>query len=252
MKSMLTYLITNYKETELELHLGDLKYVELSLFKKCNLVKEFYTSVEEVTQMVRDLLNETEERYRTFEKVGVTNIFDYNKKFLNKKMKYQILVIEEIVNLLQDNKKRAMKMLKRLISISRSSGLYVIITTQRPSADVIDVIVKANISNRIVFRTESSKDSVIALDEEGAENLDIPGRGILKIGSKKEVFQGFLISDSEVKKLIKPHLKMKTDALESSSNKCVDKKINDNKFRPKLDTKENARNVKDLSFLDKI
>lgn len=252
MKSILTCLITNYKETELELYLGDLKYVELSLFKSCNIVKEFHTSVENVTQMIRDLLNETEERYRIFEEVGVTNIFDYNKKFPNKKMKFQILVVEEIVNLLQDNKKKAMKLLKRLISISRSAGLYAIFTTQRPSADIIDVIVKANISNRIVFHTESEKDSVIALDEPGAEKLDIPGRGILKVGSKRVTFQGFYIDDEEVKKLIEPYLRIQINVSESSLNKVCDRKSNSNELKLKIDTKEDARNVKDLSFLDKI
>ena len=252
-KSILTYLVVNFSEDELSLYLGDLKYVELSLFKHCKIVKEFRTSVEDVTDMIRDLLDETEERYRTFESVGVTCIQDYNRKFSNKKMKYQILVVEEIVNLLQDGKKRAMKMLKRLISISRSAGLFVIVTTQRPSADVLDVIVKANISNRIVFHTESSKDSVIALDEEGAENLDIPGRGILKIGSKKVVFQGFYIEDEEVKRLIKPYLKTEIKAPHSHYNKAYDKKVNDKKIERKTeDNKESARNVKDLSFLDKL
>ena len=252
-KSILTYLVVNFSEDELSLYLGDLKYVGLSLFKHCKIVKEFRTSVEDVTDMIRDLLNKTEERYRTFESVGVTCIQDYNRKFSNKKMKYQILVVEEIVNLLQDGKKRAMKMLKRLISISRSAGLFVIVTTQRPSADVLDVIVKANISNRIVFHTESSKDSVIALDEEGAENLDIPGRGILKIGSKKVVFQGFYIEDEEVKRLIKPYLKTEIKAPHSHYNKAYDKKVNDKKIERKTeDNKESARNVKDLSFLDKL
>lgn len=252
-KSILTYLVVNFSEDELSLYLGDLKYVELSLFKHCKIVKEFRTSVEDVTDMIRDLLNETEERYRTFESVGVTCIQDYNKKFPDKKMKYRILVVEEIVNLLQDGKKRAMKMLKRLISISRSAGLFVIVTTQRPSADILDVIVKANISNRIVFHTESSKDSVIALDEEGAENLDIPGRGILKIGSKKVVFQGFYIEDSEVKRLIEPYLRNEIKAPQSHYNKAYDKKVNDKKIEHKTeDNKESARNVKDLSFLDKL
>lgn len=252
-KSILTYLVVNFSEDELSLYLGDLKYVELSFFKQCRIVKEFRTSVEDVTGMIRDLLNETEERYKTFESVGVTCIQDYNKKFPNKKMKYQILVIEEIVNLLQDSKKKAMKMLKRLISISRSAGLFVILTTQRPSADVIDVIVKANISNRIVFHTESSKDSVIALDEEGAENLDVAGRGILKIGSRKITFQGFFIEDDEVKKLIKPYEKIEIKAPQSRQNKVTDKKVSNKKIERKIDdNKESARNVKDLSFLDKF
>ena len=61
-KSILTYLVVNFSEDELSLYLGDLKYVELSLFKHCKIVKEFRTSVEDVTDMIRDLLNETAAR----------------------------------------------------------------------------------------------------------------------------------------------------------------------------------------------
>ena len=253
LKSILTYITTNYTEKELELYLGDLKYVELALFKRCKIVKEFRTEVEDVTQMIKDLLEVSRERYRIFEEVGVTNIFDYNVKFPDKKMKYQILVVEEIVNLLQDPKKKAMKVLKRLISISRNCGLYIIVTTQRPSADIIDVVAKANISNRIVFLTESVKDSIIALDEEGAERLDIQGRGILKVGSQKMIFQGFYIEDSEVKRLIKPYLRNEIKAPQNCYNKVSNRKVSDKKIERKTeDNKENARNVKDLSFLDKL
>src|SRR5699024_3518599 len=106
LKSILTYIVANYTEDELELYLGDLKFVELALFKRCKIVKEFYTEVEDVTHMIKDLLEVSRERYRVFEEVGVTNIFDYNAKFPYKKMKYQILIVEEIVNLLQDPKKK--------------------------------------------------------------------------------------------------------------------------------------------------
>lgn len=241
LKALMVSIITNYKPNELEVYLGDLKYVEFALIKNASIINKFVTSVEDVTDMIQDLLHETERRYQLFESVGVTNIFDYNKKFPAKKLKFQLLVVEEVVNLLQDKKKRAMKLLKRLISISRSSGLYCIFSTQRPSADVIDAVVRANISNRIVFHTESEKDSIICLDESGAEKLNIKGRGILKIGSNRQIFQGFYISDEEVSKYIKPYLK-KEDKGNNTENKS-----------DKPTKKENtADDLIDLSFLDKI
>lgn len=259
LKSLMVFLISNYSPSELEIYLGDLKFVEFALFKNVELVKDFKTSVSDVTEQVRMLLEETERRYQLFESVGVTNIFDYNKKFPKKKLKYQILIIEEVVNLLQDSKKTAMKLLKRLISISRNSGLYCIFSTQRPSADVIDIVVKANISNRIVFHTESEKDSIICLDEVGAETLDIKGRGILKVGSNKTVFQGFYVSDDEVKEYIKPYIVNKK-AIEpivvNNNNDSIFDKYKD--FKPgfvedknEVDV-EDAENLKDLSFLDNI
>lgn len=241
LKALMVSIITNYKPDDLEVYLGDLKYVEFSLIKNASIINKFVTSVEGVTDMIQDLLHETERRYQLFESVGVTNIFDYNKKFPTKKLKFQLLVVEEVVNLLQDKKKRAMKLLKRLISISRSSGLYCIFSTQRPSADVIDAVVRANISNRIVFHTESEKDSIICLDEPGAEKLNIKGRGILKIGSNRQIFQGFYISDKEVIEYIKPHLK-KEDRGNNTENK-PDKSI---------EKEDTADNLTDLSFLDKI
>ncbi|MGV7535292.1 hypothetical protein PJM52_29090, partial [Mycobacterium kansasii] len=83
--------------------------------------------------------------------------------------------------------------LKQLLSICRACGIFVFITTQRPSCDVLDSVAKACINNRIVFKVEDSKNSLIALDSEGAEKLKGKGNGILKIGSESEEFQGYFI-----------------------------------------------------------
>lgn len=88
LKSLMVFLILNYSPSELEIYLGYLKFVEFALFKNVGLVKDFKTSVSDVTEQIRTLLAETERRYQLFESVGVTNIFDYNKKFPKKKLKY--------------------------------------------------------------------------------------------------------------------------------------------------------------------
>lgn len=252
LKSLMVSVIANYSPDDIEIYIGDLKYVEFALFKNASAINKFVTSVEDTTDMIQDLLDETERRYQMFEKVGVTNIFDYNKKFPHKKLKFQILLIEEIVNLLQDKKKRAMKLLKRLISISRSSGTYVILSTQRPSFDILDSVVKANISNRIIFHVESEKDSIICLDTTGAESLDVKGRGILKVGSNREVFQGYFISDEDVKKYIKPYLKPKEVANKNKNNNESNKMDNQNKQDESKNSGDKANDEVDLSFLDKI
>lgn len=140
--------------------------------------------------------------------------------------------------LLEDGKKRAMKLLKQLIAISRASGLYVFLTTQRPSNDVIDNVVKANINNRIVFKCEDSKNSIVALDKEGAELLEGKGHGLLKQGANIIEFRSYFISDTKVKELMKPYIIDK--AMET---------FNDTSAKEILGGENTCKSF-DLSFLD--
>ena len=157
-----------------------------------------------------------------------------------------VLFVEEIVMLLEDRKKNAMRLLKQLIAISRASGLYIFLTTQRPSNDVIDNVVKANINNRIVFKCEDSKNSVVALDSAGAENLKGHGHGIIKRGSKLEEFQAYFITDTEVKKLIEPYIKPINEQTINDDNKTS------KNGRERARTISNDNNIIDLSFIDNL
>ena len=205
-KVILTSVIDSYAPGEVEIYLCDLKMVELNLFSKIKHCKKFVYTVEDTTEVIADLLAETLKRYQLFMDNGVTSIFEYNKIPGVRKLKYQILYIEEIVMLLEDNKKKAMKLLKRLIAISRASGLYVFLTTQRPSNDIIDNVVKANINNRIVFKCEDSKNSIVALDQEGAETLRGRGHGFIKRGADIQEFQGYFITDNQVKEVTRKYI----------------------------------------------
>lgn len=251
-KVILTTLISNYSPKELEIYLADLKRVELNLFRRVKHCKKFVYTVEDTTELIADLLEETNRRYELFMKYEVTDIFGYNKLPNVKKLKYQVLFVEEIVMLLEDRKKNAMRLLKQLIAISRASGLYIFLTTQRPSNDVIDNVVKANINNRIVFKCEDSKNSIVALDKEGAENLKGNGNGIIKRGSKLEEFQGYFITDTEVKKFIEPYIKPKNENKPINEQTINDdNKISKNEHE-RARTISNDNNIIDLSFIDNL
>ena len=228
-KVILTSLIDLYKPSELELYLADLKMVELNLFRNVKHCKKFVYTVEDTNELIADLLEETKKRYDLFMKSEVTSIFEYNKLPGIKKLKYQVLFIEEIVMLLEDKNKSAMKLLKQLIAISRASGCYVFLTTQRPSNDIVDNVVKANINNRIVLKCEDKKNSIVALDEDGAEKLRGNGHGYLKNGSNIQEFQGYFITDEQTKECINKHKK-----------KEPNKPVNNNE------------SLCDMSFLDKL
>lgn len=245
-KSIITSLINNYNPNQLELVLCDLKRVELNLFRNLQHTKKFVYRIEDVIETIQEVLEECENRYDLFMKRNVTNIFEYNKLDC-KKLKFQILFIEEIVLLLQDTKKEGMKYLKQLLSICRACGIYVFISTQRPSADIIDSVVKANINNRIVFKVEDEKNSIICLDSEGAELLQGKGHGIIKIGSYKEEFRGYYISDDECKKLIETYI-IKEEL------KTTSKQIGfiENKYGSPTQLLKSENQIEDLSFLDKL
>lgn len=240
-KGILSTLISLYTPNEVGLYLGDLKRVELSMFSKTKHCKRFEYTVEGVTDLIADMLEETKSRYDIFIKHEVTSIFEYNKLLGIKKLKYQILYIEEIVMLLEDKSKKAMKLLKQLISIGRAAGCYVFLTTQRPSNDVIDNVVKANINNRICFKVEDSKNSIVALDRSGAEELRGKGHGIIKRGANVEEFQCYYITDKNVKEIIKPHLRSKEE-------------LNSNNQVPKINNRSADKKdiLDDLSFLDNL
>lgn len=244
-KGILTSLVNNYRPHEVELYLCDLKMVELALFRYLKHTKKFVYTVDDTTEVIADLLQETKNRYNLFMDHGVTSIFEYNKLPNVKKLKFQVLFIEEVVILLEDKNKKAMKLLKQLIAISRASGCYVFITTQRPSSDIIDNVVKANINNRIVLKVEDEKNSIICLDSPEAKDLKGKGHGILKVGSDKIEFQSYFVEDKQVKNYINRYITKESER-EFPQKFSKDKKI--------VCTDKGKENeiLKDLSFLDNL
>ena len=254
-KVILTSLINMYSSNEIELYLCDLKRVELNLFANTSHCKKFVYTVSDTTELIADLLEETNRRYDLFMRNNVTDIESYNKLNGVKKLKYQVLYIEEMVLLLEDSKKKAQKLLKQLMAISRASGLYVICTTQRPSSDIIDNVVKSLISNRIVFKVEDTKNSIICLDQEGAEDLQGQGHGILKVGANKTEFRGYYITDEQVKQYTKKYITNKryepiraTEKSSKTNNDILIKK----EIKEPIKANKEANTITDLSFIDKL
>ena len=246
LKIILLELITKYSADMLELILCDLKMCELSLFKDIIHCSKFVYSVEDTTEVIADLLKECKRRFKLFMNHKCINIFEYNKRVGNAHMlKYKVVVIEELTILLIDKKKTAMNLLKQLISVSRACGIYIILSTQRPSADIIDSVVKANVNNRIVFKCEDSKNSIIALDNEEAINLNGNGEGILKVGANYTLFKSYYISTTKLKEILKPYLKPKDKVAPLPSSK-----LSTNNKTTIRD--EDSDETIDLSFLDSL
>ena len=261
-KSLLTSILSMFNEDEADVFLIDFKLVELNLFKNCKQVTKYVYETEEAVEVIADLLEECKRRYKLFQDANVTNLKEYNKKFPNKKLKHQFIFIEEFVMFSEE--KVGMKMLRKLASLSRASSQFIFLSCQRPDNTVIDNVFKANVGNRLCFRTEDSKNSIVILDREGAEKLKGNGHGIYKTGAKDIEFQGYNIQDGDIEKYIKKYKVVKrTEAPEvapEKSNKRECKKIKkapDIKDIPRAKTninknKNNSNTIYDLSFLDRL
>ena len=263
LRNIITSLISLYPD-EVDLILIDFKIVELSLFKYLKQVEQYITDTEDAKEVLSDELETCKKRYALFEKIGVTNIYDYNKKVSKyKKLKYRFIVIEEFIMLAEDKKRIAMKELRKLSVISRSAGIFLIITGQRFDNTVIDLVMRSNIGNRLCHKMQDEANSKLIIDDAGAEKIKDKGRMIFKCNSEKIECQSYFIDEKTVKDIIKPYLEPKKepkkDILSPNANKGTLE--NDCIIKDKLQDKENkippVANKKvefeyDLSFLDKL
>lgn len=252
LRNILTSIISLYPH-DIELILIDFKIVELSIFKNLQQVKAYANEVENAKIIIKNALDECHERYKLFESVGATNIYEYNSRVSkDKQLKYQFIVIEEFVMLLSDKKKVAMTMLKQLACLARASGQFLIITGQRFDNTVIDLVLRANIGCRLCHKMEDEANSKLILDTIGAEKLRGNGHMIIKQANKRIECQGYFIKESQIKEVISPYIKkvsneLKFKPVEDEVSKGVSKMEIPNKTQY-----ENSTQLNDLSFLDKL
>jgi len=196
LRSLLTSLIVL---KDVELHLVDFQRVELGLFKKC---AQFYSEPLELAKLLTKLKKESNRRLTLFEKKGVASIQQYKSK-----LKYKLIVIDEFATLAEKQYTHILNMLKVRIAQDRKCGIHYIICTQRPTTDVVDGTIKANIPVRIAFKTFDSINSKVILDQTGAEELRGKGHGLLLSDDLRE-FQGFYLSEQQTIEFITPYQKI--------------------------------------------
>lgn len=114
-----------------------------------------------------------------------------------------VIVIDELADLLGDSSygDQIEELIGGIAQISRKKGVHLVAATQRPSADVIKGMAKANFPVRVAMTTASSVDSRIIIDQVGAERLNGRGDGLLRVGMKVVRFQGGLVEDEDVERV---------------------------------------------------
>ena len=200
-----------YKATpeEVRLIMVDPKMVELGIYNGIpHLLIPVVTDPKKAAGALQWAVVEMMKRYRAFSEIGVRDLASYNAHAARtegmEKMPQIVVVIDELADLMLVAAKEVEESICRVAQMGRAAGMHLIIATQRPSADVITGLMKANIPSRIAFAVASSLESRIILDTTGAEKL--VGRGDMlyfPLGTgKPQRVQGCLISDEEVASVV--------------------------------------------------
>ncbi len=196
-----------YKSTpeELRLIMVDPKMVELGGYNGIpHLLIPVVTDPKKAAGALQWAVTEMMKRYRLFAEAGVRELTSYNQWAREQEnvspMPKVVIVIDELADLMLVAAKEVEESICRVAQMGRASGMHLVIATQRPSADVITGLMKANIPSRVAFAVASSLESRIILDTTGAEKL--VGKGDMlwfPLGSAKPLrVQGCFISDEEV------------------------------------------------------
>lgn len=196
LNAIITSLLYKKHPNELKFVLVDPKKVEFSVYSP--IIKHFMaqipsdddtdeaiiTDVKKVIKTLNSLCVLMDHRYDLLKQAGARNIKEYNKKFVERKLRltdghdympYIVVIIDEFGDLIMTAGKEIELPIARIAQLARAVGIHMVIATQRPTTKIITGNIKANFPGRIAFKTSARIDSMTILDQTGANQLI--GRG---------------------------------------------------------------------------
>lgn len=223
--AIITTLLYQNTPEELRFIMVDPKRVELSLYNGIpHLLTDVIVEKEKVINVLKWAVGEMERRYRALQDTGSRDINSYREKMMAgykikradpetketseeelKNLPYILIVIDELADLMGSHGKEAESAIVRIAQMARAVGIHLLVSTQRPSVQVITGLIKANITTRIAFQVATQIDSRTILDMGGAEKL-LGNGDMLYLSSsspKPKRIQGVFVSESEVKRVVK-------------------------------------------------
>lgn len=207
--TILLSMLYKHSPEVLKLILIDPKRVELTLFNDIpHLITPVITDNKKVLGALKWALGEMDRRYDSLSKSGSKDIFSYNTKMADKDQSIMpaiVIVIDELADLMASYGRDVEAAIVRLAQMSRAVGIHLILSTQRPSVEVITGLIKANITSRIALQVASQIDSRTILDMAGAEKLLGKGDMLFLAGdvAKPRRLQGAMVTEKEVKDVMK-------------------------------------------------
>lgn len=221
LNSLILSILFLMSQKELKLLLVDPKLVEFSPFKDIpHLISPVVTDVKEAQAVLEWAVSKMDERYGLLARAGVKNIAEYNKlgeKGLKKRLgldsyidpefyslPYIVIIIDELADLMMAASKKVENAVTRLAQKSRAVGIHLVVSTQRPSVDVVTGLIKSNLPARVSFLVASKVDSRTVLDQNGAENLLGEGDMLFMPPGSSELVrvQGAYVSNEEVERVV--------------------------------------------------
>ncbi|MCD6149930.1 DNA translocase FtsK 4TM domain-containing protein [bacterium] len=264
--SIIISLLYQNSPEDLRLLLIDPKRVELSLYNGIPHLASDNVVVEngQVINSLKWAVREMEARYRLFQEIGSRDLASYNQKTDNgkkrkyvdpetgeekeedlKKLPFVVIIIDELADLMASHGKEVEGAIIRLAQMARAVGIHLIVSTQRPSVEVLTGLIKANITTRIAFQVATQIDSRTILGMAGAEKL--LGNGDMLFlsadSAKAKRLQGVYVSEAEAKKVVKFIKKQnsKRESTDSGFNSVSEEnnqgmgKSGDESFQQKVD-----------------
>jgi S-DNA-T family DNA segregation ATPase FtsK/SpoIIIE len=198
----------NNTPENLRLIMVDPKRVELTGYNGIpHLLAPVVVELDRVVRVLQWVTREMDMRYRKLAEAGCRSVGDYNRiqdENQGYKLPYLVVIVDELADLMMIAPDETERTITRLAQLARATGIHLVISTQRPSVDVVTGLIKANFPARIAFAVASGVDSRVILDQPGAERL--LGRGDMLFQAPDAPapvrLQGVFVSDSEIQRLV--------------------------------------------------
>ena len=238
---------------DLRMILVDPKRVELSLYNKIpHLISDVIVDNKKVINALRWAISEMERRYKLLQSVGSRDLKSYSAKLAQgvkrkyidpdtgdnveedlKKLPAIVIIIDELADIMISYGKEVEGAIMRLTQMARAVGIHLIISTQRPSVEILTGIIKANISTRIALQVATQIDSRTIIDMRGAEKL-LGNGDMLFLSSnspKPKRVQCSFVTENEVKRVVKFIKKQATNLKKNEDfDEGDDKSVNEEKI----------------------
>lgn len=221
LKNIIANIIISKSMSEVVFSFIDTKRLDLPLFSECPQVLDIAKTVKDSYEVFKTLLRECEIRYKNLEAKRISSLHEWNERFPENKYHYYVLVVDELADLLMQDKefrddpvneswiesegiKPISFYLQRLVQISRAAGIHMICATQKPSHKVMSTDIKDNFPCRIGLSLPSHFASQTIINEPGCETLLGKGDMLVKQEGSDVVkrYHGPLVSINDINAIL--------------------------------------------------
>ena len=206
LKNMIISLLYKISPSDLKLILVDTKEIEFSIFKDIPHLAMPIISSEYIEYMIYWLMKQMEYRLKLLKKYNSCNFDELNKSIIQhneNKLPYFVLIIDECSDCIEQLSSISEFNIIEILKKGHFVGIHLIISTQRPTVNILNTLKKDLLSTKVVFNVSSPVDSHIILGKSGAEKLEGRGDMILRFPGMSDIrLQGSFVSNKEIKSIV--------------------------------------------------